>query len=167
MVCPVIFALPANACKLADRAPKKAHVCCLPCCRQKTATRPAQKSFLHKVLRLPKLPRGLRCSPREAKPFGRWRSRASGYQAAAAAGSLAGNVGSPFPTFSAQAKYYFTAGSLASGTAGWGLGIEALGFPAGTASAPASSSGRMVMAMRRFLARPSAVALSAMGRYSP
>ena len=49
--------------------PKKAHVYCLPCCRQKTATRPAQKSFLHKVLRLLKLPRGLRCPPRETEVF--------------------------------------------------------------------------------------------------
>jgi len=49
--------------------PEKAHVCCLPCCRQKTVTRPAQKSFLHKVLRLPKAVPGLRCLPREVKPF--------------------------------------------------------------------------------------------------
>ena len=49
--------------------PKKSHVCCLPCCRQKTATRPAQKSFLHKVFRLPKFRRGLRCLPRETQSF--------------------------------------------------------------------------------------------------
>ena len=58
---------------------KKAHVCCLPCCRQKTATRPAQKPFLHKVLRLPKPPRGLRCLPREAESLLRGQSNLYGY----------------------------------------------------------------------------------------
>ena len=43
--------------------PEKMHVCCLPCCRQKTAVRPAQKPFLHSVLRLPKILCGLRFQP--------------------------------------------------------------------------------------------------------
>src|ERR1039458_6040090 len=65
-------------------------------------------------------------------------------------------------------KGYFTGGSGVSVPEDCGGElVDVPGFTAGTVSAPASSSGRMVMAMRRFLALPSAVALSARGRYSP
>jgi hypothetical protein len=66
------------------------------------------------------------------------------------------------------AQGYFTGGSGVSVPEDCGGElVDVPGFTAGTVSAPASSSGRMVMAMRRFLALPSAVALSARGRYSP
>jgi hypothetical protein len=65
-------------------------------------------------------------------------------------------------------KSYFTGGSGGSVPEdGGGELVDVPGFTGGMVSAPASSSGRMVMAMRRFLALPSAVALSARGRYSP
>ena len=63
---------------------------------------------------------------------------------------------------------YCRGGTGAGGsTASGGELVGPTGGATGVASAAASSSGRMVMAMRRFMARPSVVALSAIGRYSP
>ena len=64
---------------------------------------------------------------------------------------------------------YRTRGITASsggGAGGWAT-PGAFVVAVGTVSAPASSSGRMVMAIRRLRERPSAVALSATGRNSP